>query len=241
VAALGAQLAVLAAVAGLDAVGWIAGIGCGVAAAVGIGYGRLRYAHDLGPADLVTLTRVILACGIAGLVASAFHRDPAAGALLALTVAALALDAVDGLVARRTRTASAFGASFDGETDAFLILVLSVYVTRTMGAWVLAIGAARYVFAMAAWVLPWLREPAPARYWCKVVAAIQGIVLAFAAADIAPRPLTQTAVAVALALLAESFGREALWKWRHRRSELDTERIAAGPLQPVRKRQTGAA
>ena len=35
------------------------------------------------------------------------------------------------------------------EVDAFLILVLSVYVAQSLGAWVLAIGLARYVFVAA--------------------------------------------------------------------------------------------
>ena len=96
--------------------------------------------------------------------------------LVTLAVVALALDAVDGWVARRTGTASPLGARFDGEVDAFLILVLSVYVARSAGAWVLAIGAARYAFLAAGWLLPWMREPLPPRYWRKVVAATQGIV-----------------------------------------------------------------
>ena len=91
--------------------------------------------------------------------------------LVALTAVALVLDAVDGWVARRTETASALGARFDMEVDAFLILVLSVYVARSAGAWVLAIGAARYAFVAAGWLLPWLRGSPPPRYWCKVVAA----------------------------------------------------------------------
>ena len=73
------------------------------------------------------------------------------------------------------------------EVDAFLILVLSVYVARSVGPWVLAIGVARYAFVVAGWLLPWLREPLPPRYWRKVVAAIQGIVLTVAAADVLPR------------------------------------------------------
>ena len=47
-----------------------------------------------------------------------------------LAVVALALDAVDGRVARRTGTVSPFGARLDGEADAFLMLVLSVHVAR---------------------------------------------------------------------------------------------------------------
>ena len=48
--------------------------------------------------------------------------------LVGLTAVALALDGVDGRVARRTETVTAVGARFDMEVDAFLILVLSVYV-----------------------------------------------------------------------------------------------------------------
>ena len=66
------------------------------------------------------------------------------GALTTLAVVALALDAVDGRVARRTGTASAVGARFDMEVDAVLVLLLSVYVARSLGLWVLAIGSAHY-------------------------------------------------------------------------------------------------
>ena len=56
--------------------------------------------------------------------------------LVSLASVALALDLVDGQVARRTGTTSALGAQMDGEVDSFLILVLSVYVARSSGAWV---------------------------------------------------------------------------------------------------------
>ena len=67
--------------------------------------------------------------------------------LVALTVPALVLDAVDGRVARRTGTVTEFGGRFDGEVDAFLILVLSVAAAPTVGWWVLAAGVVRYAFA----------------------------------------------------------------------------------------------
>ena len=91
--------------------------------------------------------------------------------------AGVALDFVDGWVARWTRTTATLGASFDGEVDAFLIRVLSMYVARSVGVLVLAIGAARYAFLAAGWPLPWMRARLPPRYWRKVVAATQGIVL----------------------------------------------------------------
>ena len=73
------------------------------------------------------------------------------------------------------------------EVDAFLILVLSVVrrpVGRRRGCSRSARPATRS--SSAGWLLPWLREPMPPRYWCKVVAAIQGIVLTVAVADVLP-------------------------------------------------------
>ena len=40
-----------------------------------------------------------------------------------------------------------------------------------MGAWVLAIGAARYAFLAATWPLLWMRAQLPPRLWRKTVAA----------------------------------------------------------------------
>ena len=137
----------------------------------------------LGPASWVTLARATLAVGVAALVADSFAHDTPVALLVTLAAVALALDAVDGWLARRTGTASALGARFDGEVDAFLILALSVYVAPAFGAWVLAIGAARYLFLAGEWLLPWMRAPLPPRRWRKVVAAAQGIVLTVAAAE----------------------------------------------------------
>ena len=164
----------------------------------------------------MTLARATLAVGVAALAADSFARDTPVALLVTLAAVALALDAVDGWVARRTGTATALGARFDGEVDAFLILALSVYVAPAYGAWVLAIGAARYVFLAGEWLLPWMRAPLPPRRWRKVVAAAQGIVLTVAAAEVLPRALTQALLAAALAALAASMGECAWWLWRRR-------------------------
>jgi phosphatidylglycerophosphate synthase len=121
---------------------------------------------------------------------------------------------VDGQVARRTGTATPLGARIDGEADAFLILVLSIAVSRDYGDWVLVIGAARYAFLLAGWLIPWLRAPLPPRFWRKVVAAVQGVVLTVAASGVTSRLAGMIAVAVALLLLAESFGRDVVWLYR---------------------------
>src|SRR5262249_33486056 len=122
-----------------------------------------------------------------------------------------------------------------GEVDAFLILALSVYVAPIAGAWVLAIGAARYVFLAAGWVLPWMRAQLPRRDWRKTVAATQGVVLAVAAADALPLVLVRVALLLALVMLAESFGRDVLWLWRRRRQG-GPAAPEAGPGPPRRRR-----
>lgn len=141
-------------------------------------------------------------------------------ALVALAALALALDAVDGRVARTTGTRSAYGGRFDGEADAFLLLVLGVHVAQSYGAWVLAIGLARYAFWAAGWALPWFRRRLPPRPWCRVVAGVQGVVLVVAAAHVLPAAATYAALLLALGLLTESFGRDVLWLVRHRHEPL---------------------
>ena len=215
------QLAVLSAVAGtvgLDTTGWLVGTACALVTAAGLLHGLTRSGSTaLGAANWVTLTRAMLVGGVTALVADAFVGPVNEAAMVGLAVVALFLDGLDGWVARRTGTVSALGARFDMEVDAFLILVLSVYVAQSIGPWVLAIGAARYAVWVVGWVLRWMRTPVPPRYWRKPVTAIQGIVLTAAVADLLPGVAINGAIAVATVLLAESFGRDVVWQWRRRR------------------------
>ncbi len=225
-------LTALAGTVGLGVSGWLAGLAYGVVLCATLTRAMYRSgAVALGPADRVTLGRATLVGAVTALTADSFDRPVPVQALVTIAVVALVLDGVDGKVARRTGTASALGARFDMEVDAFLVLVLSVYAARPVGAWVLAIGAMRYAYVLASWLLPWLRGTLPARYWRKVVAATQGVVLVSAAADVLPRPLAVTAVAAALALLVESFGRDVGWLWRHR---LVQPGHRHGPVPPSR-------
>jgi len=72
-----------------------------------------------------------------------------------------ALDGVDGWLARRSGTNSAFGARFDMETDAAFLMVMCILALRygKAGAWVLAIGLMRYLFVAGGWLWPWLAGP----------------------------------------------------------------------------------
>src|SRR5215831_4618874 len=213
--ATAALLGVVSATAGLGVAGWIVGLATGSAATALIVTARMRSDQPaILPADWVTLTRALLIAGVAGLVADSFGRPVPTTALVTLSTVALILDAVDGQVSRRTGTATPVGARIDCEVDAFLILLLSIVVSQDYGGWVLAIGAARYALLLAGWLIPWLAAPLPPRYWGKVVAAVQGIVLTVAASGLLDRRTGMIAVAAALLLLAESFGRNVIWLYR---------------------------
>lgn len=179
---------------------------------------RHRRSARLGPANVVTMTRSTLVGLITGLVVASFTTAIAVVLLVALVIPALALDAVDGWVARRTGSTSELGARFDMEVDAFLLLALSAYVAQSSGVWVLAIGSMRYAFVVVGWALPWLRRPLPFRYWRKVVTAVAGIALAAAASGIFGSGGV-VFVAAALLMLIESFGRDVVWLFHRRRGE----------------------
>ena len=210
-------LGVLAGIGGLGPVGWTVGIACAVTMATLLARCVARGpGESLGPASWVTLARATLAVGVAALAADSYTHATPVVLLVTLAAVALVLDAADGWVARRTGTVTALGARFDGEVDAFLILALSVYVAPACGAWVLAIGAARYLFLAGEWLLPWMRAPLPPRRWRKVVAATQGVVLTVAAAGVLPLALTQAILVVTLALLTASMV-QCVWWLRLRR------------------------
>jgi phosphatidylglycerophosphate synthase len=208
-------LGIVTAAAGLGIRGWLVGLVVGWAATALITVSRLRSEKQvIFPADWVTLTRALLGAGVAGLVADSFDRPVSITALITLAAIALALDAVDGAVARRTGTANPLGARLDGEVDAFLILLLSIEVYLLYGSlasWVLVIGAARYLLLLAGWLVPWLATPLPPRYWGKVVAAVQGIALTVAVSGVLNPFAALMGVGVALALLLEAFGRNIIW------------------------------
>lgn len=163
----------------------------------------------LTPADWVTISRaglgllfaVLVALTLAGVLPS--RSWP----LFFLLIPTLALDGVDGAVARRTGTVTARGARWDMEVDAAVLLAASLAVLP-YAPWALAIGLARYLYGLGAWLRPRWRTPLPFRQSRRVIAAFQGIALAVALAPFLPIWLGQGVTAVALALLAYSFARD---------------------------------
>ena len=220
-AALPAVALLSASIAGRPAAAVVAGMVFMVAAAIAARGLQRGYPHDrLGLCNLVTLVRAALAATLAGLVAAPQALDPPVSAWAAVAVATLALllDGVDGIAAHRSGLASTFGARFDMEVDALLALTLSLLALQAgkAGPWVLALGAMRYAFVVAAWNWPWLAAPLPERLRRKTVCVIQiGALIALIAPIVTP-PLSSGIAATVIALVAWSFAVDILWLRRQR-------------------------
>lgn len=167
-----------------------------------------RRPRVITPADRVTLVRAGFASALWALILlAALDQLPSRSWwLVAIAVPTLLLDAVDGVVARRTGTASDAGARFDMELDAGVVLILSFAAALTLGPWVLAIGAMRYLYAIAGRLAPWLDTPLPRSQFRRVVAGVQGVALTVALAPVAPVTIAAGVALVALVLLVVSFG-----------------------------------
>jgi phosphatidylglycerophosphate synthase len=184
---------------------------------------RHSRARTFGIADVVTLARGLGVCFLAGLALQALVGGLERHGLLAMIIIGmlcLLLDGVDGRVARARREASAFGARFDVETDAALLVVLSIAVAALdiVGWWVLAIPAMRYAYVAASLVIPVLRIPLPYRYSGKVIAVVQAVALLAALTSELTRGehwVPITILVGALASLCWSFGSSVVWQLRH--------------------------
>jgi phosphatidylglycerophosphate synthase len=165
-----------------------------------------------GAANGVTTIRVALVALVAALIVADVG---AAGQWFAVVLASIegALDGVDGWLARRTGLASEFGARFDMETDALLILGLSILVWQhdKAGGWVLGCGVMRYAFVAAGWVLPFLRRPLRSTPRGKTVAVLQIAGLTAALAPVVPAPHSAAVAAMTLAALVWSFAVDIAW------------------------------
>jgi phosphatidylglycerophosphate synthase len=168
-----------------------------------------------GPANQITAVRVVLVAALATFAART--PAPAAGSRVVLiALVALVLDGVDGWVARRTRSESAFGTRFDMETDAALILVLAILVWRfgKAGPWVLLSGLLRYGFIASGRVWPWMNGPLTPTLRAKAICVVQIAALIIALLPSIVPPASSGLAAIALAALTYSFLVDTLRLWR---------------------------
>ena len=194
---------------------------------------RIRAFHPFdrfGLPNAVTLSRLGIASLFAGLAQEAALIDkPSAWVLwlfVGLAVLALVLDGIDGALARRFNISSRFGARFDMEVDALFILLLSVlaFLLDKVGAWVLLIGALRYLFVLAGHVWPVLTEPLPASWRRKTVSVVQGIFLSGVLSPLIEPPVSSWIALASLAMLSYSFAVDVVWlAARHRQRQRDAQ------------------
>jgi phosphatidylglycerophosphate synthase len=174
------------------------------------------YPHPrFGPANTVTLLRLSL---VAVLLAVVLGGTGGTWAVAVLAAAALALDGVDGWLARRTRRVSRFGARFDMEVDCVFAVALTLIVLGQgkVGAWVLLLALPRYAFWAAGLVLPWLAAPLPPRASRKAVCVFQLGVLILLATPLIGSATAPPLAAAAVAAVAASFLGDIRYLWRNR-------------------------
>lgn len=184
------------------------------AAAMVLAFGaRANTLRRFGPANQITWVRAALTAMLAGYAVDAPTIDATIWwPIVAVACAALALDGLDGYVARRRGECSAFGARFDMETDAALILVLALLVWQSgkTGSWVLIIGVMRYVFIAVGGVFPILTSPLLSSTRRKLVCVGQVVGLVLCLLPIIPRETAFFVAAMALAALTLSFAKDVM-------------------------------
>jgi phosphatidylglycerophosphate synthase len=186
--------------------------------AVALPYRRTHHPFDrFGMANAITTVRAALVALVAALIG-----DPAglslAGTATAIASVAAALDGVDGWIARRTQTLSRFGARFDMEVDALLVMVLAALAWQfgKAGVWVLLAGLLRYLFVAAGWLWPPFSRPLEPSGRRKTVCVVQIVGLIVAIAPPIQPPLSNGIAAASLLALTWSFAVDVRWLWASR-------------------------
>lgn len=166
-----------------------------------------------GAANRVTLLRAALVVLIAGTLGHAGSDQLQTWVVCTVAGVALMLDGIDGWLARRTGMASPFGARFDTEVDALLILVLSLLVWQSgkVGPWVLAAGLMRYGFVAVGLLWPPLRAPLFPSRRRQAVCVLLVLALIAALAPATPPPVALVLAGAGLGLVTLSFARDVLW------------------------------
>ena len=172
-------------------------------------------APRFGAANLVTLGRAALTMLLIALLGAA-PSSRVAWVGVGLATLAAVLDGVDGRIARLRNEATPFGARFDMETDALLMLVLAVLVWRIghAGPWVLAAGLLRYGFVLAGRAWPALARPLPPSERRRRICGVAIALLSIAAAPLPPEAVSALC-AIAVGSLIYSFAVDGVWLVRY--------------------------
>jgi phosphatidylglycerophosphate synthase len=169
-----------------------------------------------GAANETTTARVMLVALVVSFIGEPRLPVVAASAAAAALVVTV-LDGADGWLARRSRMASDFGARFDMETDALLVMALAILVWQygKAGPWVLLCGLLRYLFVALGYLWPWLRRPLPPSRRRQTICIVQVVGLSLVIVPAIGPPVSGVMAGVALSALCYSFLVDVAWLWRH--------------------------
>ena len=162
-----------------------------------------------GFANAITALRLGLV-----LLLSAELTELSAPQVLTLVCSVLALDLLDGWLARRLGDASAFGAHFDMETDALLVLVLvlRLWLTEGFAIWILLGGLLRYLYVSWLWVCPGSGREAPRSRLGRYAFVL--LMLGLCAGLLLPQPWGHLCAAFGTLVVSWSFARSFYFSTR---------------------------
>jgi len=134
-------------------------------------------------------------------------------ALGAMTLVLFALDGLDGFVAKRRGEASAFGAYFDMEIDAYFVLLagLALFQRGRYGAWILVAGLLRYAYVVALALVPARRGDIPRSTWGRHAFTV--LMLGLALGMVLGEPFGTVVTALGCGLVTASFARSFYWSY----------------------------
>ncbi|GLR71314.1 CDP-alcohol phosphatidyltransferase family protein [Agaribacter marinus] len=167
-----------------------------------------------GLANWLTLTRLLLVM-FAILNFQSFSSN-----ILFVTIAvSMALDVIDGFVARKLSTSSDFGRVFDMEADAFLVTALGLYfyLTTDLGVWLLLPGLMRYMYRLTLLVFPKPFYKECKKNYAAFLAGINFLILLIAI--ILPNPFKNLALAISASIVLISFSISYIEYFRHENKE----------------------
>ena len=181
-------------------------------------FSRATIPQPFGAANWVTAARAAYAVCLIGYSLWALAAESAPGLSLRWywvvgALGALALDGVDGRLARQLGQVSTFGARFDMETDAATMLGLSlmVWLCHQAGPWVLVTGLMRYIFVGGSWVWPALAAPLPPKKRRQAICVAQIATLVLAMVPSVPPEVASPLCLFGLAALIYSFAVDVAW------------------------------
>lgn len=181
---------------------------------------------NFGWPNAITSLRLLLSLGL--LFA---HAEQPGSVVVGVALANLLLDVADGWLARRSGSSSAFGARYDVETDALLVLALSLILLDRgiAGPWVLVAGLLRYVYVLAQVVFPSSRGEAPRSRHGRFFYVF--MVVCFLLALVTPRDLGVLLVAAGTLGVSASFAHSFWWCYGPVRTEVSSKsKSTSGPM-----------